>query len=229
MNDRQIQDLVDSYLLRQISPENKTKLLDMMEADPVFAQYVKEGEETFRVLQAARDRELRNKLKAWDAGMEKKNRGKGRGLLFLFLFVSLVITCWCWLANHFSPVTMATHSFNAIHLSENRISEDGWQKGIEAFRHQDFEKAFLVFKSLPETDDQSKTANIQWNILLCQLAMNGSSKEWLEDLIGFSKIAPEPIRTEAEKLSQVIQSPIYTNLYRGVLCKTITSVKPKII
>jgi hypothetical protein len=234
MSNREIQDLVDSYLLHQINAEDKARLLDMMEADPVFAQSVKESEETFKVLQLARNRELRAKLKTWDAAAEQPKRGRSKGLLFFFLCVFLFISFWCWISYHFSPVTMAMHSFNAIpefdiQITDHMTSVDYWQEGMDAFRQEDFENAMLEFMSIPQTNDQTVTAHVRWNVLLCQLALNGPTHEWIAELNGFSKNAPEPIRTEAMKLLHVIQSPLYTNLYRGVFQKTITSVKPKII
>jgi|GEM_PF-1078014 len=234
MKDRMIRDLVDSYLLNQINADDKAKLLAMMEADPVFAQYVKESEETFKVLQSARDRELHEKLKAWDVEAEKPKHGRGKRLLFFLFFVFLFVSFWCWLSYHFSPVTMAIHSFNAIpqhsiQVLDNSITKDEWEKAIETFRHKDFEKAMFLFMTLAETDDPVIAAQSRWNILLCQLALNGPTNKWLEELDGFSKNASEPIHSEAEKLFRKIHSPLYTNLYRGILHKTFTSVKPKII
>ena len=234
MNDRMIQDLVDSYLLNQISADDKAMLLDMMEADPVFAQYVKECEETFNVLQAARDRELREKLKTWDVEAKTSKRGSGKGLLIFLLFVFVLVSFWCWLSFHFSPAILAMHSFKATYENEIRFAgtstvDKAWKEGIEAFNKEDFEKAMLEFMSIPPTNDKTKMINVQWNILLCQLALNGPSNKWLDDINAISKTAPEPIHSHAEKLFRQIHSPLYINLYSGILHKTFTSIKPKII
>jgi len=232
--DKAIQDLVDRYLLNQASPDDKLKLLDLMEADPVFAQYVKECEETFKMLQAARNRKLRHQMKSWDAGIEKRKRGKNKGLLFFCVFVLLAISACCWLAYYYSSVSLAMRSFNIIEeksitaFSSQAETED-WQKSIDAFRDEEFEKANYLFMALSETTDSALAFRIRWNILLCQLAMNGPTKEWMEELQDYSNKAPDPMRSEALRLLHILQSPLYTKLYRGVLQKTFTSVKPKII
>jgi hypothetical protein len=129
---------------------------------------------------------------------------------------------------------MAMRGFNAIpentvHASENRKYPAGWQEGIDAFRRKDFEKAMVVFMSVPLNEDTTMADIARWNILLCQLAMNGPSNEWLADLNAFSKNAPDPMRAEAKKLLRVVHSSLFNNLFKGNLHKTFTSVKPKII
>jgi len=234
MENKAIQDLVDRHLLNQASPDDKMKLLHLMEADPVFAQYVKECEETFNVLQAARNRHLRNQMKSWDAGIKNQKKGKDKGLLFLFILGLLVISAWCWLTYSYSSVALAKRSFNAIEESSisiggNKVENEEWQRSIKAFRNEEFEKAIYLFKGMPETVDSTLASHVHWNILLCQLALNGPSKEWMEALLEFSSKTPEPMRSEALKLLHILQSPVYTKLYRDVLHKSFTSVKPKII
>jgi len=232
MSNREKQDLVDSYLLNQITPENKARLLDMMEADPVFAQYVQECRETFHVLKAARDRELRKKLKDWDAGDSQSGRRKG--ILFLACLVALGAGFWYWLNHHYSDTTLAAHSFDAINQQDvspalkNSFLEN-WQEGVKSFHQKDFEKALLLFASIAEKDTTSITYGAQWNMLLCQLALNGPSDLWHDTLISFSKNAPEPYQGEALKLLKVMASPMYNKIYRGTWRKTVTSVRPKII
>jgi hypothetical protein len=234
MEDKAIQDLIDRYLLNQVSPEDKLKLLHMMEADPVFAQHVKESQETFRILQAARYRQLRHKLKSWDAGIQKHKRVKSKGLLFFCIAVLLILSVWCWLAYHYNSTCLAMRSFNVIEeksisVYSSQAEWEEWQKSIDAFREEDFEKALYLFMALPETKDSFLTYRMHWNILLCQLAMNGPSPEWMEKLLVFTNSAPDPMKTEALKLWHTLQSPVYTKLYRGVISKTFTAVKPKII
>ena len=234
MEDKAIQDLVDRYLLNQASPDDKLKLLHLMEADPVFAQYVKECEETFSILQAARNRHLRNQLKSWDAGIKKQKQDKGKGLLLLFILVLLFFSAWCWLAYHYSSVALARRSFNVIQENSistfsSKVESEEWQKGIEAFRNEEFEKANYLFMAMPETADSALADHVYWNILLCQLTINGPTKEWMDALLEFSNKAPDPIKSEALKLLHILQSPLYTKLYRDILYKSFTAVKPKII
>ncbi len=234
MNHSAIQELVDNYLLNQISPGDKKRLLTMMDHDPELARYVKEGVETVQILQLARDRDLRDKLKRWDARIEKTQRGKGKRLLFLFVLGLLAIVFWCWMTYRFSPENLAMQSFKAIPANVFPYTErepflDAWQRGNSAFLRGDYEKALIFYLSCTGFDAPAMSDQVRWNILLCQLAINGPSNLWLQDLSDFSLAARDPFQSEAENLLRRIQSPLYSILYHGVLHKTITSIKPKII
>jgi flagellar basal body-associated protein FliL len=234
MKHRHFLELIDSYLLGQISQENKKLLLDKMEAEPDFAQFVKESEEAFTVLQYARQRALRQKLKAWDAADTKSGNRKKKGLLILLILVFLVLASWCWLAYYYSPVNLAKKSFHDVNLHYQYSSKmepdfEKWQNGMNAFGNEDFENAILLFKSVEEPVEWNLKFYKDWNILLCQLALHGADADWQQDLDAFSKQAPEPFRSAAKKLLKTIQSPLYSRLFQGILKESVTSVKPKII
>ena len=229
MNQRAIQELVDSYLLGQISPENKKMLLDLVEADPVFAQQVRESEETFRLLKAARDRELRQKLLTWDTEAKKSISGKKR-LLYCLAFILLLISLWCWMDNHFSREHIAIQSFTAV---QNQIEITPqytgiWQNGIDAFRERDYDNAMLIFMTLAD-DQTSSMIYAQWNVLLCQLALYGPDEAWENRVEKLSEMAPDAVKANAVELLKKIHSPFYRIWYHSVFHKSLTSVKPKII
>lgn len=230
MNQRAIQELVDSYLLGQISPENKKMLLDMMEADPVFAQHVRESEETFRLLKKARDRELRQKLKSWDTEIKKRTGGKNKLLLGLAAIL-LVISIWCWMDNHFSREHIAYQSFIAVQNQIDATPQDSgiWQKGIEAFRQRDYDHALLIFMTVAEDHNSAMAYYAAWNVLLCQLALYGPDENWEREMVALTRLSPDPINANAAELLKKIHSPFYRIWYRGVFHKSLTSVKPKII
>jgi len=230
MNQRAIQELVDSYLIGHISPENKKMLLDLMEADPVFAREVRESEETFRLLKKARDRELRQKLKSWDTEAKKRISGKNK-LLLCLAAIFLIISIWCWMDNHFSREHLADQSFTAVQKQFNAPPQDSgiWQKGIAAFRQRDYDNALLIFMSLADDQTSSMTYYAQWNVLLCQLALSGPDEDWEIEMETLTRISPDPIKAGAAELLKKIHSPFYRIWYRGVFHKSLTSVKPKII
>ena len=229
MNQRAIQELVDSYLLGQISPENKKMLLDLVEADPVFAQQVRESEETFRLLKAARDRELRQKLLTWDTEAKKSISGKKR-LLYCLALLLLVISLWCWMDNQFSREHIAVQSFTAVQKQiEIAPQYKGiWQNGIDAFRERDYDNAMLIFMTLAD-DQTSSMIYAQWNVLLCQLALYGPDEAWENRVEKLIEMAPDPVKANAVELLKKIHSPFYRIWYHSVFHKSLTSVKPKII
>jgi hypothetical protein len=234
MKHRHFLELIDNYLLDQISPEDKKLLLDKMEAEPDFAQFVKESEEAFTVLQFARQRALRQKLKAWEAAATTSNNRKKKILSIFLVLVLLVFALWCWLTYYFSPVNLAKQSFNDVYLHyqyspKMEPDSEKWQKGMNAFRNEDFENAMLLFNSVEKTGESNLKFYKDWNILLCQLALQGPGADWQQDLDAFSKQAPEPFRYAAEKLLKTIQSPLYSRFFQGILKESVTSVKPKII
>jgi len=135
---------------------------------------------------------------------------------------------------YFSPVHLAKQSFNSLQIAyhpllENTLVTAKWNTGTKAFLHEDFENAMLIFMSLTESSDSSLKYYSDWNVLLCRLALNGPTPGWEEDVVAFLKQAPEPIQSSAENLLKTIRSPLYTRLYRSLLKKGVSSVKPKII
>lgn len=234
MKHRLFEELVDSYLLGQISPENKKLLLDQMEADPDFARHVKESEEAFRVLQLARQRELRRKLKAWDAADMRRSGRKKKTLLILLITILLGFASWCWLTYHYSPANLSRQSFHAVQnhfriSGENQMEAEKWKEGMQAFENEEYENAMIHFLSLPESDDAVLKNYRNWSILLCQLALGGPQSEWVERMKEFLEQAPEPFRSEAERLLKTFKSPLYIFFFHGVLKESVTSVQPKII
>lgn len=206
----------------------------MMQADPVFAQGVKESEEAFQILQLARQRELRQKLKNWDLISSKSNNRKKKGLLLALVLILLCFSSWCWLSYYYSPVHQAQQSFNSIQSHflpelESPFVSEKWNAGTNAFKQEDFENAMLIFISIRGSVDSLTKYQCDWNILLCQFALNGPTARWEEDLVSFSKQAPMAFQSSAEKLLKTIRSPFYTRWYKSLLKKSVSSVKPKII
>ena len=202
----------------------------MMEADPLFAQQVRESEETFRLLKVARDRDLRQKLKSWDEEARKRNNGK-KMLMLCLAAIFLVMSIWCWMDNHFSREHIAYQSFTAVQKQFNATPQHTgiWEKGIDAFRQRDYDNALLIFETFADDETSSMAYYAQWNVLLCQLALYGPDEAWEAEMEALTRTSPELVKANAIELLKKIHSPFYRIWYRSIFHKSLTSVKPKII
>ena len=234
MNNTSIRDLVDSYLLGQIDAANKEKLLTLIEADPGIAQYVRESEEAFAILQMARQRHLRHKLQAWDRESASRICSGKNPLLWFISCIGALVLFWFWLSIHYSPVYLATGSFSHILLltsssGQPEPPEKIWADGTNAFLQHDFEKAMLSFQYYLNSPDSRIQDHAQWNVFLCRLALENESTRWEEDVREYIRRAPEPFQTEARRLLRRLHTAGYLFVHHRWIPGALSSVKPKII
>ncbi|MVF83135.1 hypothetical protein D6U74_19060, partial [Vibrio cholerae] len=66
MEDPELLEWIDEYLLGTIQPEHRARLEARMSSDPVIAELVRNSREAFLAIQVAREHQLREKLVEWD-------------------------------------------------------------------------------------------------------------------------------------------------------------------
>jgi hypothetical protein len=226
-----LRDLVDRHLLGTLTEAEKLSLKEMMESDTRIAEYVRESEEAFALVQHARLRRLRNRLKDWDRS-EDKNRGNTGGGMTGFLLVLLsFILFFGWLGHHYSPGAMAARSFERTVdiLPQPEEGEGAWKDGNLAFREHAFPKAILLYQPMLQSENEILSKHAQWKILLCQFAIAGPTPAWQESIQRFSVESPSVYKKEVHQLIRTLHSPTYILLYRNVFGQAVAAVKPKII
>ena len=197
MEEPALLELIDQYLMGSIRPEDKVELERMMGSDPEIEALVDESRKAFNVLQAARNRQLREKLRALD-----KVRHASVWILATLdyrddMHTAIIGGSWCWASYYFSNKTIATRYFKmAYHPVEELVLNDEmkmiWEEADNAFRSEDYGRASNLYNSILKNTEQSVLYNAN-GIFLCQIwhcmvKLTG----WRQAIETFANEAPSP-------------------------------------
>jgi hypothetical protein len=133
----------------------------------------------------------------------------------------------------YHPTSLACRYFEPHVALDNRSKlppdpNPKWTEAENAFQQKEFELAITLYVSLIQETDPSMSYEAQWNILLAQLALTGPTPNWKLALHSFLEAAPEHLRTQAEKLFRMLDSPVYKFLFAHIH-GNISVIKPRFI
>lgn len=233
MGEHRLTTLIDQYLLGTISPEDRSKLEQLILSDPSVSKQVRESEATYKVLQHEKNRRLKEKLRGLDRDELMHQGFFLRPIGWLTIMLLAVVGGVYLLAGYFSHPSIAlrnVESYPTENTSAAEVPEDVavWVKAQRAFLARDFESAIQYYLTLSEHPEESKAYVAKWNILLAQLALEGPTPTWKMSLDTFTKSAPEPLRSKAIRLSGLLDSFTY-RLFQKQLRDRFSSLKPRLI
>lgn len=217
MNEFDLPELIDEYLLGRIRESDLARLDYLRKSDPLIDLQVRQSIETFRVLQYARYKELREKLHQIDAS----GMGADRNPLSVPWVVKLVIVLvsllgiWIWVVNYFSPQSLASRNFidvSPASMFDRNVNEKdikNWERASRYFRNKDYQSAINLFELYADHPENPVTIYAKWNILLARLGQEGPVLNLRRDISQFESEAPEPLKGKAKKLLRTIDSPLY--------------------
>ena len=236
MKENEILELIDDYLFRRINDVDLERLKNLRMTDPEIDLQVLQSLDTFRVLQYARNQQLREKLRLIDKA-EIKNAHRNRVHYHIIAGVVLFITIaglWIWVAGHFSPASLASRF--AEPASPTLLEQSGvpnedalnWEFGFNALISGDFESARLMFRTFLQYPEIRIAHYAKWNYFLSRLGIEGPGKGLIQEIREFKTIAPDPIREKISALLQIIESPYYQILIPG-LSLQLSALKPRLM
>ncbi|MBP7239050.1 MAG: hypothetical protein KBA14_02415 [Saprospiraceae bacterium] len=233
MEDPVLLEWIDQYLMGSIRPEDKTELERMMASDPEIAEMVEESRKTFNVLRAARNHQLREKLKALDKDDLLRSGFLPHWIIVMICILVIMGGSWCWGSYYFSNKAIAVRYFKLTYQPEKQIALQGemkkiWEEANSAFSKEDYGQAYNLYNSILESTEQSVQYSARWNLLLSDLALHGQTVDWKEALETFAWEAPEPSGYKAQELSRLLHSGWYKIMV--FLTQTdISGLKPRLI
>lgn len=212
-----IGDLIDDLLKEKISDEDLRHLEMMREAHPAIDRLVRESRETFHFLQYARYQQIRTQLREFD---EKESRGTKRSPYkrYVFAFVLFLISImigWIMIINYYKPENLAKRCFVNIAgldiMKDESLSNEivNWDLANELVIKGDFLNAAGLYMVYAEDPESLFYLSSNWNILMCQLAMDGPTDSWRKELDEFKSIPFNPLKLKAIKLSRFLDSTFY--------------------
>jgi hypothetical protein len=233
MEEQYWQEWIEQYLFGSISPENKSRLEQLMATDPAIADEVRQSREAFSVLQFERNRLLKQKLKEIDNEKPKRFGFLPVWIMPLVVVLMLLTSGWYWVSSFYSPSSVALRFFETGQhigpsLIPNAEAAEHWKMGIDAFRKKEYEKAIQLFTTTLSVSQSQAEYETKWNILLAHLAKEGATIQWEEMAKAFSTEAPEPWSSKSRQLIRLFNSPLYNLFFTGIHTP-LSSLKPKII
>jgi hypothetical protein len=233
MDEHILTTLIDQYLLGTISPEDRSQLEQLILSDPSVNTLVRESEAAFKVLQHEKKRRLKEKLQELDKDelLQQGFFSKPMGWLTILLLV--VIGGIYLLAGYFTHASIALRNFEPYsgrntHAADNSADIALWAQAQNAFLAKDFNAAIQHYIVLSKHPDESIASQAKWNILLAQLALEGPSPNWKMSLDTFTMTAPEPLKSKAFRLSDILDSLMY-RLFQKQFHDRFSSMKPRLI
>ncbi|MEO6133069.1 MAG: hypothetical protein ABIQ02_14575 [Saprospiraceae bacterium] len=235
MKHNDVLELIDQFLLGRITEHDLSRLEILRKANPVIDTEVREGIEVMKVLKYMRYKQLREKLHALDIPDDQKgSQFRFPGWIAGIIMLTLLFfgTGW-WAVDYFDPASIAHRYFNHFSVEHvlqfsNRDETNKFLMGIKEFNEGNFENAIAVFQQHAMPQNDSISVFVSWDILLARLAVNGPDHPWVEDFNDFMSTAPEPLKTEARHLNQLVNSPWY-HFFWIQLSPQLSSLKPRLM
>ncbi len=236
MEEKELLELIDQYLLGRIKPDDLQKLEYLRKTNPDIQLQVKQSIEAFNVVKYLRYKQLREKLRRIDSADEKSKTGflRQRWLVITILIIVSFLGFWLWATRHFDPAAIAMRHFlntserDTIRYKTKEESVKGWTQANIAFREEKFQDAILLFQPFLEDSIFEKSTAAKWNILLARFALGDTDISWKEELIVFQSTASEPFKSEALKLMHTLNSPLY-KVFVLRLSPQLSALKPRLM
>ncbi len=233
MEDHKLLELIDEYLLGTISPGDQAALEKKMAEDPETKRVVQESLDAFRVIQAARNQQLREQMKQWDKASGTGNRRKDSRVktgLAVFAFLLLLVMGSGY---YYSPRVMADrYAGKAPFAAQALLSGEPlalWTKARFEFEHGHYAPAAQLFQTLSQFQDRRIAEEAKWQHLLCLLALGRSDGTWKSEMQALSGQTSHPHADEAREILSILDSWIYRTLYQAIYRLVSTQLKSSII
>lgn len=233
MEEPELLEWIDQYLMGTISPVRKKELEELMASDPGVAELVRDSKEAFKVLQSEHNRLLREKLRAIDKDENQRSVFLPKWILMMLLCLVILVGGWYWASQYYSNQAIAIRYFKMTSTIEEGVSlspemKTTWEQANNAFNKEEYDLAFNLYNSFIETDDHPLANHARWNILLTDLVMHGQTDQWKKGLAAFAIEAPPLFNASAKELSALLQSRWY-KVVAHFTQVDITGLKPRLI
>lgn len=225
MNNQELEAIIDAYLSGTLPAEKKQWLEHTMTKDPTVAKAVEDSRMTMYAIQLAYDQQLRQKMRHWDAmaghtSSVKKRKRLSRLIVQSLLALLILATLGFW---YFSPTQMARRGFHQT-LDLYQPAADSpeallWVQAQQLFDKRQYKEAGALMAEL-DTVIQLRPGNIlQWNQLLCDLARQGPTEEWLRQLSGFDPGDQQTLIASHQRIQKWMKHSFYIWVYRNLKIK----------
>ncbi len=232
MDEQQLAELIDAYLLGTLTPTEQQQLEDLMAQDPAVATLVEESKKAFAVLEYARQHQLRTKLQGWDAA-QLRRRTKNRWWWSVLLLLLLLLLTWLLLSVWFNPGRLTQRMFEPLPGSETTeffsdTRMDIWNLAAHTYTEKQFEASISLFVQYIALGPPIGTEEARWNIWLAYYAIEGMTEDRKIELHTFLDSHHPRIQENATQLIHLLDSGVYKLLlFRGL--PEIQGFKPRLI
>lgn len=236
MEEKELLDLIDQYLLGRIKPDDLQRLEYLRNINPDIELQVRQSIEAFKVIKYLRYKQLREKLRQIDNADEKSKTGffGQRWFVITILIILSFLGFWLWAIRHFDPASIAMRHFLRTSETDMMLYEtknesvNDWTLAKIAFKDENFQEAIILFQPFLEDSLIEISAAAKWNILLARFALGDTDISWEEEMIAFQSTGSEPYKSEAMKLMHTLNSPVY-KIFVLRLSPQLSALKPRLM
>ncbi len=236
MRDTTLDDLIDDYLKDKISDVDRSHLELLMKRDPALASRLKESQETYRFLEYVRYKEIKKRLRDFDGviPVDVNLNSFKRRWLFAILLIASILGAWICLFDYIKPIHLAERNFQIRYendLALGKLTREDilyWNDATAYFLSGDFQNAARLFQPLSEYMHSSFSSEAKWNVLMCQLAIEGPTVLWKKEMNNYQSLVTGSFRMKAIKLLRISNS----SLYRWLILTPsshLSALKPRLI
>lgn len=231
MKENNLEELIDGFLQNKLNRADQARLQEIINSDPQADKLLKESQETYRYILHLRYKKLRDELRKHDEleTVDRKPVGVKRFFIAASILALVALGSYFVAVYSFSPRLVAKRNFEAIpvagllpEISEYILTAE------EFFSHENFHSAAKVYEPIIDLIDDKYAQDAKWNLLMCQLVVEGPSQEWKKKMLVFTADAGEHFKMKGYKILRLYNSPFY-RLSSSVLTRTFSPVKPRLI
>ena len=231
MKENNLEELIDGFLRNKLNSVDQARLQVIIDSDPEANKLLKDSQETYRYILHLRYKKLRDQLRKHDEleTVDRKPVWVKRFFIAASFLLLIALGSYFVAVYSFSPRLVAKRNFEAIpvaglspEVSEYILTAE------EFFSHENFHSAAKVYEPIIGMIDDKYAQHAKWNLLMCQLAMEGPTHEWKKEMLIFIADADEQFKMKGYKILRLYNSPFY-RLSSGVLTRNFSPVKPRLI
>ncbi len=233
MEDPELLEWIDEYLLGTIQPDHRALLEARMSSDPGIADLVRHSREAFLAIQVAREHQLRDKMVEWDQKVALRKTKLRRIWTWVFVCISFFLIVLLSLSYIYAPEKLASRYSTSVPSPDSHsfssTEQVAWNRAHQEMMKGHFTQAKEIFSAFIQHADQQIQQSATWQTLLCDLGATGSSSGWQVRLHEFIQQADDPYKIPALELKAITNSFFFKTILQRISPYHMTYLKPSII
>ena len=207
MKDTNLDDLIDAFLKKNISADQRQQLEQFIKADPAIKRQLEDSKTTYEYLEYLRYKEIRKKLRHADRLHKRgpQKTGKTGWFISVTIFVFL-ITCITLVRKYQAEHVAISHFEYFSNTPLTQVVEYQLHEAEKLFAARQYKHAAIIYSAILSIGE-NQTAS--WNLAMCELADKGYTQALSEKINAVAVSGDEKWEHKRNQIKGVFKNPIF--------------------
>jgi hypothetical protein len=228
MKDTNLDELIDAYLKKNITVDQRQQLDQYIQGDPTIKQQLEESKLAYDYLEYLRYKEIRKKLHQADKlyhDQRIKMPVKKTGWLVTLALLTLLIS-GITLMKRYQAENVAIRYFEyAAGNYSSPAAEYQFSEAEKFFRGHDYSRAASIYSDLLSTYEDPYAS---WNLIMCELAVEGHTNLMEDKIALIVATGNVKLQDKSRRIISVFKNPVFRWLNPSGTSQ-LPAIKPRIM